>query len=106
MGTKAIESKQVQKARQKLKFQMEKERIRVTDEALKRGSEEIKNWITRHSQERIKLKEKDISFFDENRHPAKVHSRYVKHLLEEVSKPVPPKVERNLSGRVTKERKL
>lgn len=102
MNDKAAESKQVQKAREKLKHQLQEEQKLVTEEALRKGSEEIKSWITRHQKERIKLRGKDVSLFDENKHPAKLHSRYIKHLIEDLAKPVPPNAERNLSGRVTK----
>lgn len=102
MSEKAEESKQVQKAREKLKRQIHEEHMLVTEEALRKGSEEIKNWISRHAKDRVKLKGKDITLFDENKHPAKLHSRYVKHLLQDLAQPIPPKVERNLSGRITK----
>ena len=100
MVTKAKNSRQVEKARQKLESQIDEEHQLVTDRTLKKMSHDIKNWISRHNQERIKLKQKDISFFDENQHPAKVHSRYVKHLLQELAQPIPPKTENRLEGRV------
>ncbi|QLH35271.1 MAG: hypothetical protein HWD61_03220 [Parachlamydiaceae bacterium] len=58
--------------------------------------------ISRHSQDRVKLKGK-YSRFDENQHPENVHSRYVKDLLRKLAKPVPPLEEQDLSGRVTKD---
>jgi hypothetical protein len=102
VATKAKESKQVEKARRKLKMQIQEEHQLVTETALQGVSEEIKNWISRHAQERVRLKQKDISLFDENQHPAKVHSRYIKHLLHELALPIPPRDENNLEGRVTK----
>lgn len=100
--TKAKESKQVEKARRKLKMQIEEEHKLITEAALREVSKDIKNWISRHAQERIVLKQKEISLFDENQHSAKVHSRYVKHLLQDLARPVPPKDENNLEGRITK----
>lgn len=104
MATKAKESKQVEKARKKLKLQIQEEHKFVTENALRRVSQDIKNWISRHSHERVKLK-KNISLFDENQHSEKTHSRYVKHLLENLSTPLisenPP--ESNLNGRISKE---
>lgn len=101
MMTKAKESKQIEKARKKLKLQIQEEHKLATDAALQKVSQDIKNWISRHSQERVALKQKDISLFDENRHPAKIHSRYVKHLLQELAQPIPPKTENSLDGRIT-----
>lgn len=102
MVAKAKESKQVEKARRKLKMQIQEEHQLVTETALREVSQDIKNWISRHAQDRIKLKQKEISLFDENQHPAKVHSRYVKHLLHDLALPVPPREENNLEGRITK----
>lgn len=102
MAIKAKESRQVEKARRKLKLQIQEEHQLVTEAALHKVSQDIKNWISRHAEERIKLKQKDISLFDENQHSAKIHSRYVKHLLQELVKPLSHPTESNLEGRVTK----
>lgn len=100
----AKESKQVQKARKKLKLQLQEEHKLVTESALKKVSDDIKTWISRHAQDRIQLKKKDISLFDENQHPAKLHSRFVKHLLKDLSNPTPSLPENNpLEGRITKD---
>ena len=101
MTSNAKESKQVEKARKKLKLRIQKEHELATEAALQKVSTDIKNWISRHSQERIKLRQKGINLFDENRHPAKVHSHYVKHRLQELAKSIPPKTENSLDGRVT-----
>lgn len=101
MVSKAKESKQVEKARKKLKLQIQTEHELLTATALQKVSQDIKTWISRHAQDRIKLKQKDISLFDENQHSEKIHSRYVKHLLEELARPASPVSENDLSGRVT-----
>jgi lysyl-tRNA synthetase class I len=101
MAAKAKESKQVEKARNKLKLQIQEEHQMVTENKLREVSQDIKNWISRHAPERVKLKQKDISLFDANQHPEKVHSRYIKNLLHDLAKPIPPKSENTLEGRVS-----
>lgn len=97
---RAQDSVHVEKAREKLKQKIEQEHQLITDAALHRVSGDIKNWISRHSRERIKMK-RDVSLFDGNKHPAKVHSRYVKDLLQQLAEPIPPKNENNLEGRIS-----
>lgn len=102
MIVKAKESRQVQKARLKLRNQLLEEHKLFTENALRKVSEDIKNWISRHAKDRIKLKEKEISLFDENKHSAKTHSRYVQNLLEELSHSSSTlHAENTLLGRVT-----
>lgn len=86
MNSKAPESKKILKVRRKLDVQLKQEHALITEAALKRVSCDIKNWISRHTHERIKLKQKNISFFDENQHPEKVHSRFVKDLREKLKR--------------------
>lgn len=100
MMLKAKESRQVQKARRKLQHQIQEEHKLVTANALNKVSEEIKTWIYRHAKDRVKLKDKDIRMFDENQHSEKTHSRYVQHLLDQLSHSPSTSVENNLSGRV------
>jgi hypothetical protein len=102
MTEKAKESKQVQKARKKLKLQILEEHKLLTENALKKVSNDIKQWISRHASERVQLKEKDISLFDENKHSAKVHSRFVKHLLTDLAEGREPVESNKLEGRITK----
>lgn len=101
MVAKAKESKQVEKARKKLKMQLQEENKLVTEAALKRVSHDIKIWISRHAQDRVQLKQKEISLFDENQHSEKIHSKFVKHLLKELASPPMQKPENNLEGRVS-----
>lgn len=82
MASKARESKQVEKVRNKLKEQMSIADKQVTQEALLKARHEIEAWINRHSSERLNLKDKSFRLFDENKHPAKAKSSYVKHLLQ------------------------
>lgn len=100
VATKAKESKQVEKARKKLKLQIQEEHQFVTENALRKVSQDIKNWISRHSKERVKLRQ-TFSLFDENQHSEKTHSRYVKHLLQTLAQPQIR--ESNLNGRISKE---
>jgi len=71
----AKESLKTQKAREKLKKQLEDVERKITQEALKEKSEEIHNWIARHAHSRITLKNKNISLFDENENTAKLSGR-------------------------------
>lgn len=102
MATKAKESPHIEKARRKLQEQLASEDSRITPAALEKMSNAIKTWISRHSQERISLKDKEFTtLFDRNQHPATVKSRYVSKLLEELkSKPNKPS---GLEGRITHE---
>lgn len=103
MSTSAKESRQVQKARKKLRNQILEEHKLLTENALKKMSEDIRIWISRHAKDRIKLKEKEFSLFDENQHPAKAHSLYVQHLLEQLANHKNEPIENSLEGRVSLE---
>jgi hypothetical protein len=84
MSSKAKESPQVQHARKKLKSQLATEEKRVTDAALDRMRESIVSWLDRHADDRVPLVSKVFTVFDENRHPAKVRSKYVYRLLHQL----------------------
>lgn len=102
MGAKAKESAQVEKARAKLKKTMEREHQRMTQEALRQMERVIEHQLERHKNERINLTSKNIELFDSNRHPAKVKSKFVAHLLSELKgEPVKAKAPKQLKGRVT-----
>ena len=98
MGSRAKESAHVAKAREKLKQKIERENLRMTQEALRQMARVIELQLARHEGERINLKTKEIELFDENRHSAKVKSKFVAHLLGQL-KAEKPKAE--LKGRVT-----
>lgn len=71
----APESEKTQRMREKLrKFWTEAEE-RITPEALQEKVDEIHRWIARHAKNRIRLKNKKISLFDENQNTAKIGPR-------------------------------
>lgn len=98
MATKAKESEQIVKARKKIEKRLAKENKQISPKNLKVMSEQIKNYITRHQQERINLKDRSIILFDENHHPAKTENRYVINLLVKLKKETP--AARKLKGRI------
>lgn len=97
---KAPESDQVLKARKKLEEQIRIEKEMVTPEALREIQDKIYRWIERHSKERINLRERNVDLyglFDSNQHPAKISSRFVQKLREEIAE---EKTYESLKGRV------
>jgi hypothetical protein len=79
----AEESDKTKKAREKLKLKLDKTDKKITEKALQDKSQEIAEWIERHSSDRLSV-EKDISLFDQNRNSAKM-SRSVEKLAEELA---------------------
>ena len=79
----AEESEKTKKARQKLQKFLEGVDGKMTDEALGKKNEEIHRWIGRHAKNRVVLKAKSISLFDENQNPAG-HSEQINDLLSEL----------------------
>lgn len=77
MAKKAIadESAKTRKAREKLRKQLEAFESRITPQALEKKSIEIHRWIARHATDRVVLKNKTISLFDENQNAAKLSQR-------------------------------
>ena len=103
MITKAKESTQIQKARQKLSKQLSEENKRLNTSALNRTTQLIRRWISRHSNERVTLKGKQIKLFDENKHSEKAHSKYVNRLLQQIKhKIVREPSMKSLEGRIKK----
>lgn len=103
MESKAKESAQVKKYRRKLKKQMESENAQMNEAALRKVKETIQQWIARHQSERINLRDKTISLFDENRHSAQTESRFVQDLFNRIRHGARPKEEITLEGRVSEE---
>ena len=68
-------SPKTRKAREKLKKQLEANDKKITPQALERKSIEIHRWIARHAQNRVILKSKSISLFDENQNAADMSHR-------------------------------
>lgn len=103
MSAKAKESPHIEKARKKLREQLASEESKITPAALEKMTSAIKTWISRHSQERIDLKDKEFTtLFDRNQHPATVKSRYVSKLLDQL-KGQGKKQTSGLEGRITHE---
>ena len=71
----AEESPKTQKAREKLKRQFEAFDKKVTPQALEKKTIEIQRWISRHASNRVALKSKSISLFDENQNTADLSIR-------------------------------
>lgn len=81
----AEESEKTKKLREKLKRQFSLLDQQITEEALKQTRDKIYDFIARKGTDRILLKEKNISLFDENQHAAKI-SKKVSALMQELKK--------------------
>lgn len=81
VGSKAKESPRIENMRKKLRKQINEEKKNTSVDALKEMSREIHQWLGRHADDRITLKDKNIVPFDANQHPAQVQSKFVKNLL-------------------------
>lgn len=101
MATKAKESRQILKARQKIQKQLEEADKFTTAEALKTMSKIIQHQLARKKTDRINLKSRSIVLFDENQHPAKTESKFVSRLLKQLSKQsTASKSDQQLEGRI------
>lgn len=100
MAAKAKESAKILKARKKLKQQMAEENKHITSQSLEKMSKAIQHWISRHSRERIDLKNKEITFFDENTHSAQPQSRFVYNLLKTLKQQAAMPPPKPLGGRI------
>ncbi|MCB1109493.1 MAG: hypothetical protein KDK64_00785 [Chlamydiia bacterium] len=81
----AEESEKTKKTREKLRRRLEEMDKGITPQALKRKSSEIQRWIARHASERIALRTKSISLFDENQNTADL-SQKVSAVVEMLKK--------------------
>jgi hypothetical protein len=84
--TDAEESKQVQRAREKIAKKHAKDNSMIDQRALDEMKQAIKHRIDRYSKDRIPLKSKQIALFDENKHIAKIRSKFVKNLENSLRK--------------------
>lgn len=100
MSTKAKESRQIEKARNKIKKQLLAADQRTNEETLKAMSQLIKKQLERHRPERINLSKRQFTTFDENKHSARTESKFVSKLLKQL-KNEPIKSESALEGRIT-----
>ncbi len=98
MKVKAKESPHVLKARQKLKQQIENEGKQLTGHALEKIRKTMRHWIERHAPERVDLKAKLVTLFDENRHSAKVENRFILKKLKDLKSR--PSSKLTLTGRI------
>lgn len=85
MKNTAEESSKTRKAREKLKRQFDTLEKEITAKALKEKTIEIHRWIQRHAPDRVILKTKAISLFDENQNAARL-SRRVAQLAEQIQR--------------------
>lgn len=74
----APESAKTKRAREKLKRQIEETSRKITPQALEKKSLEIHRWIARHAHQRVVLRMKTISLFDENQNTAKLSEKISK----------------------------
>jgi hypothetical protein len=80
----APESAKTRKAREKLQKHWSDIEKKITPEALQEKTDEIHRWIARHAHQRVLLKDKNISLFDENQNAAKISQR-VKAIAQKLS---------------------
>ncbi len=81
----ADESPKTRKAREKLKRKFDAFDKKVTPQALEKKVIEIQRWIARHASNRVALKIKSISLFDENQNAAGLSLR-VSQLADQIKK--------------------
>lgn len=74
----APESYKTKKAREKLKERFKLMDAKITKDAIDKKSIEIHRWISKYADQRIALKDKDISLFDENQNAAEVSQKISK----------------------------
>lgn len=88
----AEESEKTKKTREKLRKRLKEMDQGITPQALKRKSSEIHRWIARRASERVVLKSKSISLFDENQNAAALSQKVaaamnkLKQLAEEAER--------------------
>ena len=75
------ESEKTKKAREKLRKKLELMEEKITSKALEGKVMEIQRWIARHAPQRVVLKQKAISLFDENKNTAQISQKVAKFAL-------------------------
>ncbi|MEI6242352.1 MAG: hypothetical protein WCP39_02980 [Chlamydiota bacterium] len=81
------ESAKTRKAREKLKLQHRIQDEKITSEALDNTTEDIRRWISKHASNRVILRDKNISLFNENQNPAKI-SRTIESVFQKIKKEI------------------
>lgn len=79
---KVKESPQVKKIREKLRKEIQKEHKIMTSKGLKEISKKVRALLQRQHPPSKSLKQKDVTLFDENQHPAAIKSKYILKLHE------------------------
>jgi hypothetical protein len=74
----AEESEKTRKAREKLRKRMMAIEKEITTQALKQKNMEIHRWIARHAPQRVVLRTKTFSLFDENKNTAASSAKIVR----------------------------
>lgn len=102
MTSQAADSVQVERARKKLRKQMIVEEKQVTAAALSEVGRCISHWIARHADDRVSLKTKNITLFDNNCYPFKTQSKYIFKLLHKLKTQLAKKESlQGFKGRIT-----
>jgi hypothetical protein len=76
------ESPKTRKVREKLKKHFEKLDQQVTQQELSRKILEIHRWISKHAMQRISVKAKSFSLFDENQNTAQMSQKIASLTLQ------------------------
>lgn len=71
----AEESVKTKRAREKLQKKFQAIEEQISQKELEKKNVEIHRWISRHATNRVVLKNKNISLFDENQNTAKISQR-------------------------------
>lgn len=100
MATKAKESPHILKVRKKLQQHLAATDSLINADALKAMRKVIEHQLERQKAERINLKTKLFTLFDENQHPAQTESKFVARLMHHLKHPEPKKSNKHLEGRV------
>ena len=69
------ESPNTLKTRERLRKELEDNKNFLTPQALEKKVSEIQAWIATHAHQRVVLREKGISLFDENQNAAKMSTK-------------------------------
>lgn len=95
------ESRQVKKVREKLEKVLQEEHSHFNKEELNEVKHTIYQWIARHEPERVSIKNKSFTLFDENQHSSPLQSHYVQSLMEDIKEGFAKKAGKTkLAGRV------
>ena len=94
----ASESRQIKRAREKVKAHLEADDKQITNEALSKTKKLIHNWLNRHNPERIPLKSRAIEMncSIQTSIPRGSIATLFQHLRENLAKPELP----SLKGRI------